>query len=406
VNGSNLQRPMFDPTTDHPGRDCPGCGSSRTLPFFELPRVPTNSCILFDSVEEAINCKQGSILLCLCEDCGFIGNLAFEPDLTEYSERYEETQGFSPTFSNYLQELSVELIDRFGLEGKRIVEIGCGKGEFLAQLCELAGAEGLGFDPAFREDRNPNTGDARVRYVQEFFSENYARLDADFYCSRMTLEHIPEVGEFLSMLHRSIGHHPEAIVYTQVPEVLRILEEGLFCDVPYEHCSYFTEDTLTIALERAGFEYVGSDITYAGQHLAVTGRPSKPRITQPKFESLRRVAMQFPKRSREQASRCMELLERTTSAGERVVLWGSGSKPTALLTSLGIREGVEQVVDINPHRHGKFMAGTGQEIIAPEDLKENPPDHVIIMNPIYHDEIRTMLADIGLAPYLHDLGGD
>jgi hypothetical protein len=74
------------------------------------------------------------------------------------------------------------------------------------------------------------------------------------------------------------------------------------------------------------------------------------------------------------------------------------------LSSLGIRESIEHVVDINPYRHGMFMAGTGQEIISPEDLVVDPPDQVIIMNPIYRDEIRRTLEKLGLAPDLHDLG--
>ena len=53
---------------------------------------------------------------------------------------------------------------------------------------------------------------------------------------------------------------------------------------------------------------------------------------------------------------------------------------------------VEAVVDINPHKHGKFLAGTGHEIVAPEALRRLRPDCVVIMNGIYTDEIR---ADLG-----------
>ena len=35
------------------------------------------------------------------------------------------------------------------------------------------------------------------------------------------------------------------------------------------------------------------------------------------------------------------------------------------LTSLGITDETEYAADINPHKTGKFMAGTGQEIVAP-----------------------------------------
>jgi hypothetical protein len=220
----------------------------------------------------------------------------------------------------------------------------------------------------------------------------------------MTLEHIPEAGDFMSMLRKSIGERPEAIVYCQVPECSRILQQGMFCDVPYEHCSYFTKETLAFALRRAGFEIEGSEVTYGGQHLAVFARPGKLARARPDLADLRQLVLRFAGRCSQQARQWIECLERAASKGERVVLWGSGSKSTSFLSSLGIRESIEHVVDINPYRHGMFMAGTGQEIISPEDLVVNPPDQVIIMNPIYRDEIRRTLEKLGLAPDLHDLG--
>lgn len=399
----------FEPTTSRSPRDCPGCGSNRTFPFFELPEVPSNSCILLTSVEEAKACPRGRVLLCFCEDCGFIGNHSFEPALTEYSERYEETQGFSPTFNAYLSELAASLIDQLGLRGKQIVEIGCGKGEFLALLCEMAEAHGVGFDPAFREDRKPYSTDSRVRYVREFYSEAYSGLDADLYCSRMTLEHIPEVGDFMAMLRRTIGDRPDAKVYCQIPEFSQILRKGLFTDAPYEHCSYFSPETLALAFRRAGFVVLESEISYGGQHLGLLARPgtqthagANPHAGA-NLEDLRRLVLEFAGRCAANARKSLELLERAAFRGERVVLWGSGSKSTAFLTSLDIVEGIECVVDINPYRQGMFMAGTGQKIIAPEDLREAPPQQLIIMNPIYREEIERTLADLGLAPELHDL---
>ncbi len=82
--------------------------------------------------------------------------------------------------------------------------------------------------------------------------------------------------------------------------------------------------------------------------------------------------------------------------GGRAVIWGAGSKGVAFLTALGIVEEIQYAVDINPHKHGMFMAGTGQEIVAPDFLQELDPQLVIVMNPVYLDEIRRDLADLGV----------
>jgi len=91
-------------------------------------------------------------------------------------------------------------------------------------------------------------------------------------------------------------------------------------------------------------------------------------------------------------------------AARRVVLWGGGSKGVAFLTTLSqSRDDVAYAVDINPLKHGTFMAGTGQEIIAPESLQTYRPDVVIVMNPVYRDEVAADLAALGLSPQIETL---
>jgi hypothetical protein len=53
-------------------------------------------------------------------------------------------------------------------------------------------------------------------------------------------------------------------------------------------------------------------------------------------------------------------------------------------------------VDVNPGLQGHFVGGTGLPIVAPEDLRRDPPQSVIVMNPIYSPEIREMLDTLGL----------
>jgi hypothetical protein len=72
----------------------------------------------------------------------------------------------------------------------------------------------------------------------------------------------------------------------------------------------------------------------------------------------------------------------------------------AFLTTLGINEEIGYVVDINPFKHGTYMAGTGHEIVPPDFLQGYRPDVVIVMNPVYRDEIRQSCADMGLAPVI------
>lgn len=390
-----------------PHTECPCCESSRVEVFHEVYDVPVNSVLSLASQSEALNFPRGDIRLGFCDECGFIYNTAFDPARLEYSERYDPTQAFSPTFNRWHRQLAEQLVARHDLRDKEIIEIGCGKGEFLALLCEMGGNHGLGFDPAFDSERLGIDGAIRVDYVADFYSEKYASLQADFVCCKMTLEHIQPAAEFMSTVRRAVGDEPNTVVFFQVPDGERILEELAFWDVYYEHCSYYSLGSLARLFRRTGFEVLDLAREYGNQYLMIEARPAggvrrTPLPQENDVKRLRLLSRDFADRLAEQKRRWGDLLARYRARRERVVVWGSGSKGVAFLTTLcgadDLHDCVEYVVDINPHRQGYFMAGTGQSIVGPDFLGDYRPDAVIVMNPIYEREIRDELAVRDLQP--------
>jgi hypothetical protein len=108
----------------------------------------------------------------------------------------------------------------------------------------------------------------------------------------------------------------------------------------------------------------------------------------------------FQERLEAVRSEWRDRLDRLAAERRRVAIWGSGSKAVAFLTTLGGERVVEHVVDINPHRHGMYMPGSGRQIVPPERLGADPPDVVIAMNPIYRGEIAADLRRLGVAAEL------
>ena len=86
------------------------------------------------------------------------------------------------------------------------------------------------------------------------------------------------------------------------------------------------------------------------------------------------------------------------AVGRRVLLWGGGSKAVSFLTTLGLEDEVQAVVDINPYKQGKFVPGSGHPVVPPGALLKAPPDLVVVMNPIYAHEVRKSLASLDLYP--------
>ena len=390
---------------------CQACHSDSVSVFHEQDDVPVNSCILLDTREQALQFPVGRIALGFCSACGFIANTAFDPGLIEYSARYEETQGFSATFNRFHRRLAQDLIDRYDLHGKRVLEIGCGKGEFLVLLSELGGNEGIGFDPGYDERRMQSDAAERLTFIKDFYSEQYSDVKADLVCCKMTLEHIPAIAGFLAMVRRAIGDAADTAVFFQIPEATRILRDCAFEDIYYEHCSYFTPGSLARAFRSAGFQVLGLDTAYDGQYLMIdaspaTGPMNEALAQENDLETVSRYVSDFPARYQALITEWSRTLEAMHAAGERVVLWGSGSKAVAFLKAVDRHRLIEYVVDINPYRQSHFMPVTGQRIVSPDFLVEYRPDAVVVMNPIYSEEIQGDLAALGLRPRMHTLGGD
>lgn len=388
---------------------CPSCASADIGVFHRVSQVPVNSVLNIATREEAVRFPRGGLALGFCKRCGFIHNVEFDPSLVTYSANCEESQAFSPTFSAFARELAEELIDKYDLHNKRIIEIGCGKGDFLNLICSLGDNHGIGFDPAYVPGRGRYEADARLTFITDYYSEKYSEYHGDMILCRMTLEHIRDTAELVSLVRRSIGDRDDTIVFFQVPNTTRILRECAFEDIYYEHCSYFSPGSLARLFRRCGFEVLDVKTQYDEQYTSVAGKllarlEQAPTALEDDLDRL----IGYVKRFRERCPVVLEYwenqLSRIETRGQKAVVWGSGSKGVTFLNTLANARSIEFVVDINPHRQGTYMAGTGQLIVAPSFLREYQPNVVIVMNSVYRDEIRRDLGQLGLEPTLLALG--
>jgi SAM-dependent methyltransferase len=388
---------------------CPACGSTTLTAFFEEGNVPTNSCLLLDDPAEASGFPRGELRIAFCDTCGFITNTAFVPGRAEYSQRYEETQGFSPKFMEFAATLARRWVVGYDLAERTVLEIGCGKGEFLLEMARAGAGHCIGIDPGVHPERLDDPAAADIEWVVDFYDERYTHLDADVVICRHTLEHIPNVAEFMTTIRNSIGDRPDTVVLFELPDVQRVLDEVAFWDVYYEHCSYFSLGSLARLFRRTGFEVVELSLEYDGQYLLIAARPStvpaagEPLPEENDLDRLRAGVDHFRSGYDELVTGWRKRFATLTAEGGSAVIWGSGSKGVSFISNLALGDELAAAVDINPHKWGKFMVGSQHEIVAPEALRQISPDLVVAMNPIYLDEIGASLTDVGVEAELRAL---
>ena len=387
-------------TPTHP---CTVCGRLETVHFMGMPQMPVHCNVLWPTPAGARQAPRGDIQLHFCPTCGHVFNADFDPALMAYDQAYENSLHFSDRFQQYATALASDLVARYGLQGKDIVEIGSGQGDFLQLLCELGQNRGVGFDPSYDPGAVRASGGqadpGRVRFVPDFYGAKYAGQPADFIVCRHVLEHIEDPAGFLRLVRGAVGPREATIVFFEVPNVLFTLRQQGIWDIIYEHCSYFSPHSLAYAFAQAGFEVLRVTETFGGQFLTIEARPvpaGNPLPT-PNTSDLAADVAQFGRLYHDKVQTWQQHLDEMAQSGRRVIIWGAGSKGVSFLNTLPTQDVVAYAVDINPRKEGMHVAGSGQQIVPPTFLPGYRPDNVIIMNANYIDEIGQQLAALGLS---------
>lgn len=380
---------------------CPNCRRRHTEDFFTIPQAPVHSLVTIKDYDEAMSIPTKEISLAFCNDCGFIFNSSFDTSLDYYTQGYEDQQGFSPTFVKFITGVTQKFIDRYDMNNKEVIEIGCGKGDFISLFSELGNNKGIGIDPAWvpgRTKENPN-----VRFIKEFYSEKHGDLQADCIACRHTLEHIHDTYGFMETIRKSIKGTKPVTLFFEIPSMVRILKIQAFWDIFYEHCTYMSPGSLARLFRLNGFEVLDMYLEYDDQYLFIEARPvegisDKIHPLEESVDELKELTSFFVEQIKLQLNDWRKKLEGFKEEGKKVVIWGGGSKSVGFLTQFNDVGVIEHVVDINPHMHGNYIPGIGIQYVGPEFLKDYRPDVVIVMNSVYMEEIRKMLHDMGVEP--------
>jgi SAM-dependent methyltransferase len=344
---------------------CPLCNSGALSSVILVESIPAFQNKVYSSAELARSAATGKLALMQCGHCGFVFNAAFNAGLMHYDINYQNEQNHSNYFKLYLQEI-LNVIEKVDLKDKKILEIGCGKGFFLEML-RRRGYDVWGIDPTY-EGSDP-------KIIKDYYSEKYKDLNPDFLILRHTLEHIDTPAKFLQSIRSLV--RPEAKIFIEVPDFDWIVRKHAFWDLHFEHCNYFTIDSLSNL-----FDSCESGLLFGDQYMYVLGvcgsiRQTVPKLNIPDYSNL-------SKNFEQSLIRYKNLISEHPS----LALWGAGAKGSTFSNLLDTeRKYIRYIIDINPKKQYQFLGGTGHAISPPERLEKEPVETIFVMNENYLHEI-------------------
>lgn len=309
-----------------------------------------------------------------CSGCGTV-QLATEP--VPYWRDVIRAAGISAEMRAYRLDQFGRWLGQHDLTGRKVLEVGCGRGEYLSLLRD-AGADATGIEhlpasvAACRE--------AGLRVTEGFIDGPDTRLaDGPFdgFAILNFLEHIPAAHLTLRGIVANL--EPGAIGLVEVPDFDMILRMRLFAEFVPDHLYYFTRQSLKHLLEGNGLEVLECSSEWHGYVLSATVRKRTPLDLSALQNAQADIQASFN-----------AFLDRFDTG--RVAIWGAGHQALALISLLGIASRIRYVLDSAPFKQGRFTPATHLPIVAPERLDEGEVDAVIVLAASYSEEVARIIA--------------
>ncbi len=325
-----------------------------------------------------------------CKGCGLV-QLINKP--VSYYREVIRAVGISAEMKNFRKKQFADFVEKYSLLGKKMVEIGCGKGDFLS-LIKQSGVDAYGIE--YNGESVKQCINKGLVVTRDFIQSDNKRMihapfDA-FFISNF-LEHIPKPNLLLGGLFNNLTNNAVGLV--EVPNFDMILAKKLFSEFILDHLFYFTMDSLRILLEKNGFVIIDCKVIWHDYIISVVVR-KRERL---KLSDFRSYEMKIKKEILKYVNRYKK---------EGVAIWGAGHQALTIISLANLGNKIKYIVDSASFKQGKYSPASHVPIVAPRVLDSDKVGAIVVMAGSYSDEVVKVIQEkydnkIGIA-VLRDYG--
>jgi len=348
------------------------CFDSPLLRYTNMP----SSAQKFPDLKSLKNDNGSDLNLFQCSSCGLV-QLSEKP--VSYYKEVIRASSFSSEMKRFRSEQFVSWVDKYNLKGKSILEVGCGRGEYLSifKQTEVSLAHGI----EYSKESVSSCINSEISVTKGFFGdENFVlpKQKYDGFICLNFIEHWPNPNKVLAHLKKNLSE--DAIGIVEVPNFDMILKQGLYSEFISDHLLYFTKDTLIFMLNYNGFEVIECSVIWHDYILSAVVRKRK-RIDLSLLKS-RKLNVETELNS------FIDKFEK-----KEVAIWGAGHQSLAVMSLAKLENKIRYVVDSAPFKQGKYTPATHFPIVAPIELVNNPVKAVIIIAASYSNEVAYIMKN-------------
>ncbi|HEX6513869.1 MAG TPA: class I SAM-dependent methyltransferase, partial [Chloroflexota bacterium] len=368
-----------------------------------LPLVPTpmgDKYVPYERRHEVVD--ELPLDINICGNCGHLQTSVVANPIVLYKHYLSRPAAVNAGLSDLFRSYCEDLLERFiPKDGGFAVELGSNDGIF-SRFLQDRGVKTLGVEPALNLAEQATQ--AGVRTIPDFFSSELAgRIRAEdgpanVVVANHMLANVDDADDFMKGVRGLLA--PEGIFAMQTFYMRDVLQKKLLENFNHEHLSYFYVRSLSLFFERHGMQLFdvqhvpakGGSIRLFAQ-LKGGSRAVKPvvhemiaeeeRLGMPHAETYAEIK-DFIAGTREQLQR---LLGPCRTSGQTVAAYGTSIGATTFTYQYGLGDLIQFYVDDDSYRQNLVSPGLHIPVVAPNALLERKPEYVIMLAPLYADQI-------------------
>jgi SAM-dependent methyltransferase len=379
---------------------CRFCGSALEHVFADLGMSPLANSYL---APEQVNGMEPFYPLraLVCSNCFLVQLEEFQTPEHIFSD-YAYFSSYSTSWLEHSRRYAELIVERLGLDGSsHVVEIASNDG-YLLQYFHERHISVLGIEPAANVAKVALQ--KGIPTLVEFFGRDTAASlaadsAADLLLGNNVLAHVPDLNDFVGGM--KILLKPGGTITMEFPHLMRLMHDNQWDTIYHEHFSYFSFLTASRVFEAHGLRLFDvEELPTHGGSLRIYGCHAEDE--RPQSEAAARLCERersagyerietyssYGQRVEQDKRQILRLLIELKEQGLSVAGYGAPAKGNTLLNYCGIsRDFIDFTCDLNPHKQGHFLPGSHIPIRAPEAIRQEQPDVVLILPWNLKDEI-------------------
>jgi 2-polyprenyl-3-methyl-5-hydroxy-6-metoxy-1,4-benzoquinol methylase len=390
--------------------NCRFCNHPLHHVFIDLHNAPaSNSFLTREQLDEPETYYPLKVYT--CTHCFLVQVDEYKKSAAIFNNDYAYFSSYSTGWLAHSKAYVEKMIGRFDFnEQSSIIEIASNDG-YLLQYFRQRNIPVLGIEPTANTAAVATT--KGIETIVDFFGVKLANelsasgRKADLLLGNNVLAHVPDIVDFVKGM--AIILKETGIITMEFPHLLQLINNIQFDTIYHEHFSYLSLYTVQQIFESAGLAIFDVEelSTHGGSlRIYATHTANRKQDTSPNVQFVLDKELSFginntayykgfQQKAFNAKAALLEFLISQKKQNKKVIAYGAAAKGNTLLNYCGVKNDlIDSVVDLNPHKQGKFLPASHIPVVGESEIKKYRPDFVLILPWNLKSEITAQLTYI------------